>query len=275
MSNELQEMIAANERQREFYERPIEVRMGQGEDGSLATKAYTAVHTRLVRAYTSAEIQEDVVRLHQRWAGDPTGKKVLDLGVLDGTPMTWWLAKRCGNFVAIDLSAPSVARVQRALAHLPHARALVADFLSPEFEERDFDLVHAAAVLHHFRHLEQMLDVLHDRLAPGGRVITYDPLQTALPVRLARALYRPFQQDAEWEWPFTRAAVRAIERKFRIVELRGVLGAAKWGIPLAVLLPERGTRVLRRLHEHDMRTNMRVDRSLWRCMHVTMLLERR
>ncbi|MBV9880982.1 MAG: class I SAM-dependent methyltransferase [Gemmatirosa sp.] len=271
MTDPVQAMLETNERQKAFYDTPIEARAG----GSRVTAAWFALHDRIRSGWNAAGISEDLVRLHQEWSGDVSGKRVLDLGVYEGTPMTWWLAKRAGEFIAIDLSAPSIARVQRRLSRMPNARAVVADFLSADFTERDFDLIHAASVLHHFQHFDRMLDVLADRLAPGGRVITYDPLETALSVRLTRALYRPFQVDAEWEWPFTRATVRAIERRFDVVELRGVFGRAKWALPLTALSPSGGARVLRWLYDHDMRIARQADRALWRCMHVTMLLARR
>ncbi len=271
MTDRLQAMLDTNARQKAYYDSSFEER----KHANRVMAAWYSLHERMRAGAERAGMAEDVIRLHQTWAGDVAGKKVLDLGVLDGVPMTWWLAERAASFIAIDLSAPSIAHVQRRLAPLPHAQAVVADFLSPEFAERDFDLVHASAVLHHFEHFDAMLEVLADRLAPGGRVITYDPLSTALSVRAVRALYRPFQLDAEWEWPFTRETIRAIERRFRIVELRGVYGWAKWLLPITAISPVGGARLLRRAYEHDLRVATRPGPALWRCMHVTMLLEKR
>ena len=271
MTDRLQEMRATNERQAAFYDTPVETRAGD----SLATRGWFALHDRIGQAWRAAGIKEDLFRLHREWAGDPAGRRVLELGVYYGSTMTRWLAERAGTFIAVDLSTAAVEHVRRKLGHLPNVRVLAGDFLAPDFPERDLDLVYAAAVLHHFRHFDGMLDVLTDRLAAGGRVITHDPLNTALSSRAVRGIYRRWQADTEWEWPFTRDTLRAIERRFRIVEVRGVFGTAKWALPLAVLFPQPGARALRWLYDRDMRTATRVDRALWRCMQVTMLLEKR
>lgn len=52
--------------------------------------------------------------------------------------------------------------------------------------------------------VDELIDKLDEKLAPGGIIISHDPLKTSKPIALIRMLYRPFQSDRRWEWPFGR-----------------------------------------------------------------------
>jgi len=157
-----------------------------------------------------------------------------------------------------------------AAAELVDAEALVVDFLSDDFTEREFDIVYAHGVLHHFRHFDVLLGRLREVLVPRGRVVAYDPLNTSLTGRVARQLYRPFQSDAAWEWPFTREHFAWLAQDFELEAVQGLLGYSKWAAPLFALpLPTRlKLRVGRRLHALDMQRANTIGRDLWRCLHV-------
>jgi hypothetical protein len=62
-------------------------------------------------------------------------------------------------------------------------------------------------------------------------VITVDdPLETWLPTKLLRMAYRPFETDADWEYPFTRDTLRAIQRHFELAKVQGTYGFSKRGM---------------------------------------------
>lgn len=85
-----------------------------------------------------------------------------------------------------------------------NAKAIVCDILSEDFKEKDFDIIYAKSVFHHFEHIDVFLKRVHSLLKPGAKVITFNPLQNSLLVLMARSAYRPFQSDRHWEWPFTK-----------------------------------------------------------------------
>jgi hypothetical protein len=116
---------------------------------------------------------------------------------------------------------------------------------------------------------------LKEKLKPGGEVISFDPLETSAPVKMMRSLYRPFQQDKDWEWPFAAKTFAHLEKYFEIKELRGVLGKSKYGL-LLHLLP------LGESYKHK-KINALIDAD-WRaqkpnevlnCMQVTMRLKKK
>ena len=82
------------------------------------------------------------------------------------------------------------------------------DLFSKDFNDKDFDLIYAYGVLHHFKDFDLLLNKLNDILSPNGEIVCLDPLETSFPIWLLRKIYRPFQSDSNWEWPFTRKKIK-------------------------------------------------------------------
>jgi SAM-dependent methyltransferase len=246
---ELDEMLRINREQARFYDReaappPAPARATASEPSGAST-AHLSPAARLWRYAKGKRHRVERLagmgglkdRLHHEWLDDPTGKRVLDLGCGRGHQFSFYMAERAERYLGVDLSGVAIDGLNRELQARgwAHAEGKVVDFLDPDFPEGDFDVVHARSVIHHFRYFDAFLRVLHQRMAPGGIVLTFDPLQTALSARLVRALYRPFQEDRDWEWPLTRQSFELIDRYFEIEQVQGLLGRAKWAIPLALL----------------------------------------
>ncbi len=270
-ANELNEMAGLNEAQAKFYE------TGKDEPGNLATRVWRNTARNLWDYRMALGIDDQIYALHWDWMGDLAGKRVLDLGCHAGNALSLDIAERSGFYLGVDLSRPAIAKLKGKLEkrRIPHADAIAMDFLSPDFPETDFDVCYAFSVAHHFKHFDAFLRLLKSRLVPGGKVITYDPLQTSVPVRLARMAYRPFQTDRDWEWPFDRDTFDMIQRHFEITGLQGVLGQAKQAMPLSLVSPGRAATLGRRWHARDMQRANRIGRPLWGCMHVAMCWVRR
>ena len=115
-----------------------------------------------------------------------------------------------------------------------------------------FDVVYAHSVFHHFVHLELFLNILSKRMESGGIVLTRDPLQTWMPYRLFRKVYRPFQSDSPWEHPFTSTSLKTIQKYFKIDRVQGLIGYSKWGIPISFVNTRLAKKVAKRGHEMDL-----------------------
>jgi 2-polyprenyl-3-methyl-5-hydroxy-6-metoxy-1,4-benzoquinol methylase len=176
-------------------------------------------------------------QMHKDWMGDLSQKKVLDLGCLRGNALSLFLAENAKEYVGIDLSDIATQDLQNKMDSLGYsnARAVAVDFLSDDFKDKNFDIIYAFGVLHHFENFDVLMERLVEKLKPNGEVISFDPLETSLPVVILRKLYRPFQQDKDWEWPFNKKTFTKISNYFEINELRGVLGKSKYGLLLHVL----------------------------------------
>ncbi|MGK4569274.1 class I SAM-dependent methyltransferase [Flavobacterium sp. 3HN19-14] len=223
-----EEIIATNQKQKDFYNHFKQNR---------ATKIWAKFRNGLLnKIRKNIGIQDQAYLKHKEWFGDLSNKKVLDLGCYAGNYWSIYLAENAKEYLGIDLSDVAIGKFNERLKPYPNAKAEAVDFLSSEFTEKDYDLIYAYGVLHHFENTAILIDKLNEKLAPGGSIISYDPLQTSLPIKIIRTIYRPFQSDADWEWPFSKKTYYQFSKAFNVIERHGLLGKSKW-IAFVNLLP--------------------------------------
>lgn len=258
-----------NARQREFY---------QNFEKNLPSRIWSYFRNRaLHNVRKHIGVEKDIYDLHISWFGDLSGLKVLDLGCYSGNVLSLDLAQNCQNYLGIDLSPRGIDKLSARLVNIPGAKAEVADFLSEDFNEKDYDLIYAYGVLHHFEDVDELINKLKEKLAPGGRIISYDPLETSKPIKVIRSIYRPFQSDKAWEWPFSKKTYHKFATAFDIVERRGVLGKAKWSTFLRFLpiSDEKKHTKAKAWHEEDWKNSQHSDAHMFSCMHLTMLMQKK
>lgn len=220
-----------NSRQKAFYESRFEAHGADEEAANWITNRWRDLRRRLIAVDTRIGVGDAILDQHKLWLGDLSGKRVLDLGCFSGNALSLYLARNAGAYVGIDLSEKAVGVLRQSLAGIPSATAVAGDFLHQDLGK--FDVVYAHSVLHHFRDFDGLCRRLCDVLSEGGIVVSLDPLQTDPLNRLARILYRPFQSDRDWEWPFTRTNFRTLKRYFTIEATQGDRGLSK----VALLIP--------------------------------------
>ena len=267
-------MLMINKQQKAFYEK-VEIKTINDEENFIAKIWGKIRHKVHHDAAGDLKVWTDLYQLHWEWMGDLTKQSVLDLGCYIGNPLSLDIAKKSKSYYAIDLSEKAIHLFQQTLAQqqIPNATAEAIDFLSPEFQNRykeSFDIVYAHSVAHHFEHFDVFLENLSNILKPGGMVITFDPLQTSTVVRTVRWLYRPFQSDRHWEWPFTKKSFDTIQKYFNIEGIRGTMGKAKWAFPIYLFSPKLGVQYGRKWHEADKRETSKIGNALFNCLHVSM-----
>ena len=260
---EMKDMIS---KQKAFYD---------NKEKNIVTKIWYYFRNRTLNAFRkNIGLEKEIYDLHLSWLGDLSEMKVLDLGCYEGNSLSYHMAKNSKKYVGIDLSEKAIKILGRRFNQIPTAKLYSMDFLSSEFKEKDFDLVYAYGVLHHFRNTEELINELKQKLKPGGKIISYDPLTTSKPVRLVRALYRPFQTDKDWEWPFSRKVYYKYSKEFEILDRRAILGKTKW-LFLINILPigkHKKEIISNRWHKTDWELSKRNDSHMFKCMHLTMLM---
>lgn len=270
-NNDKNRILELNEKQRSFYNTASDKR-----DFNVVMEAWRRARRNMYFLLNESGIWHDVYSLQKEWMGDLSGKKVLDFGCYAGNALSGYLASHAEEYWGIDLSDKALASLEMYFRerNITGARLQAVDILSDEFSEKDFDIIYAQGVIHHFNPIDVVLSVLQKKLKVGGRVITLDPQQTTFLTRSVRAIYHPFRVDKEWEWPFTRRTYSSIRRYFDIIQIRGFMGLSKWAIPLAVLNKRLATNLAATLHKKDFSEATREGPALWRCMQVIMCWEK-
>jgi SAM-dependent methyltransferase len=256
-----------NERQREFYESRFAAKGAANEKAAnWATNRWTAVRRKIQGFERQSGIKDRVLSLHRQWLGDLSDKDVLDLGCFAGNDLSLYLAQKSQSYIGIDLSDSAISKLNDKLLEAPTAQAIAGDFLTFPFSEAQFDVVYAHSVLHHFADFEKLCATLSRVLKPDGIVIALDPTQTEPFNWLARMIYRPFQSDKDWEWPFKRSNYQTIQRYFNIERVQGYRGFSKIGYVLP-FMTGWGVRM-------DERYATKLGFSLYMCWLVTMRLKK-
>jgi len=258
-----------NKRQKAFYDKKRK---------NFATKIWFSLRNGVLqKVRRSIGVEHHINELHLSWLGDLSNKKVLDLGCYAGNSLSMHLALNSKEYIGIDLSERGISSLRKRLKNIPHAQALTIDFLSEEFLEKDFDLIYAYGVLHHFKDVYGLISRLNKKLSSGGSIISYDPLETSLPIKIIRTLYRPFQTDRDWEWPFSKEVYYQFESAFKIKERRAMLGKAKWFfiVDFLPLSAEKKLVIGKKWHREDWEKSRNSDPYMFRCMHLTMLMQKK
>lgn len=264
-----EEILETNVKQKEFY---------NNKKKNFATKLWSSLREKTLKNIRrNIGILDESYDLHKKWFGDLSQKKVLDLGCFSGNNLSLFLANNAKEYIGLDLSDVAIAKLNEKLKDIPTAKAVAADFLSTDFPDRDFDIIYAYGVLHHFPNVDILIATLNEKLATNGVVISYDPLETSLPIKIIRTIYRPFQSDAAWEWPFTKKTFYKYQKAFSIEERRGLLGQSKWFFLLNMLpiSEEKKLEIGKRWHKEDWEKSATSLPRLFSCMHVTMLMRKK
>ncbi|MGM0932642.1 MAG: class I SAM-dependent methyltransferase [Bacteroidota bacterium] len=264
-----EERNLVNSKQKEFYDT---------KQKNAATRLWSYFRNgALNRIKKQLGVERDIYELHKSWFGDLSQKKVLDLGCYAGNSLSFYLAQNSKEYLGIDLSPKGINNLSRRLENILGARAEVMDFLSEDFKEKDFDLIYAYGVLHHFKDVDELIIRLQEKLKPGGEIISHDPLQTSLPIKFIRSIYRPFQSDKAWEWPFSKKTYYKLEEAFEIKERRAVLGKAKWSafIGLLPISEEKRKEKAKAWHSEDWETSLNSDEHMFKCMHLSLRMKKR
>jgi SAM-dependent methyltransferase len=197
------------------------------------TRVWASLRYRQQAAFVATGLQARKEEFLQYWIDQKRGGDTLELGCFRGTGNSWPLIEASGNYLGIDLSANATEFLNRSIvsAGLSHkAKALPIDFLVMETTQK-FDLIFAHAVLHHFEKPEPLFSKISTLLKPDGILLMTEPSQVNPVYNLIRKIYRPFQSDSAWEWPFTKKTVATLES--RLSPLDG-FGWGRISLPLSI-----------------------------------------
>jgi SAM-dependent methyltransferase len=247
----VEQMIALNRRQAEFYNKiqEAEDRAGYGyeknEDANLMTRAWAKLRYQQQRAVATTGIYDRERQMHLGWFSEKSGGSFLEIGCYSGSAYTFDLISAAGDYTGIELSSAACASLRQkveARGCSEKAAIVCGDFLEYE-PERKFDFVYAHGVLHHFENPGPLFSKIRSIMADTGFLVFFEPVAINPVFRVLRSLYRPFQSDAAWEWPFQENTVNELSKRFEIAE---GIGWGRFSAPLTIAcgIPVVGSLVL-------------------------------
>jgi SAM-dependent methyltransferase len=263
-------MIAINLDQAKFYDQiqHAEEFTGSGgyaknERANALTKIWAALRYRQQEAVKQSGISERVLGAHLEWAAEKAGGSFLEIGCFSGSPYTFNLVSASGRYTGIELSGAACESLRtkaQSLGYTPPRMTVVCgDLLTFEADQK-YDLIYAHGVLHHFENPAPLFEKIRDLIADDGVLVFVEPVAINPVFHLLRNLYRPFQSDAAWEWPFRQRTVDELCYRFRIADGFG------WGRASALLSLVSGIPGLFGLYKRIARRELLVkwnDRRYW------------
>ncbi len=212
----INEMLEVNKSQKDYYE--YDTSKEFQHEGNIYVRTWDKIRDYQYKMTDYLDINNQLFNIHLEWLGNLNDKKVLDLGCHNGNELSLYLAKNSASYFGVDLSKGALSVLENKFkeANISNAKVLDLDILSDDFPEKDFDVIYAKAIFHHFKYFEDFLQVIKTKVKKGGIIITSDPLNTYFPLRFIHYLYRFIQYDKNWEYPFSKKSIMLIDKHFRI-----------------------------------------------------------
>jgi len=150
-----------------------------------------------------------------RMLGDPTGKRVLEVGCGEGQASVQ-LAYCGADVTGLDISAAAIeAGKKRAELDGVNVAFRQANLETDEFGENEYDVVWCDMILHHVvPSLDKVMETIHRTLKPGGMFIAREPIAYAnwlKALRRALPIYIPETPD---EQPLRQSEFDIIQKYF-------------------------------------------------------------
>jgi ubiquinone/menaquinone biosynthesis C-methylase UbiE len=149
--------------------------------GHLQADAYGRAGTRVV-------LEEQFARIAAALAPAP-GQRLLDVGCGVGHLLAWLAGRGGGRHHGLDLSTASVGAARAAC---PSAGFAVGDAERLPYRSGAFDRIVYNGSAHHLPDLAAALVEAHRVLAPGGRIVLFEPVSS----RFTNTVRRLFGDDA-------------------------------------------------------------------------------
>ncbi len=195
---------------------------------------------------------------------DLRGKTVLELGCGSGEASIYF-AKRGAKCTATDISGGMLEVVKKlALKHDVKVSTRKSASFPLGFPDNHFDFVYAANVLHHVD-LIPSLEEIHRVLKPGGKLISWDPLDHNPVINVYRRMAGEVR--TEDEHPIKMKEIRVFEHRFDHVEYKTFWLTTLW-IFLRFYLIERVNPNQERYWKKIIKEHQRLDRLYTRLERV-------
>ena len=219
-------MIALNKTQAQFYDKIHEADehtsgYAENEAANLITRAIAKLRYQQQRAVKATGIDDRVRELHVQWTAEKAGGNFLEIGCFNGSRYTFELIDAAGDYTGVELSSAASASLRQKIAdrgQSTKANIVCGDFLDtrPTTNSTLFAPT-GCCTISKIRscYLPRFRTLIKD---DGFLVFRFEPVAINLVFRALRSIYRPFQSDAAWEWPFRKTTVAELTKRFNMID---------------------------------------------------------
>lgn len=237
----LRRAIKTNEKQAEFYDNisskedeELFTGYGRNKSANFITKIWAKL--RYVHQDAFEDIGVDTIKeeFFINHCKEKSGGRFLEIGCFRGTRYSDPIIECAGHYTGIDLSSGAILAFKNRFEkerRTGKIELIAGDLLQHQPEEK-YDVLFAHGVLHHFETPEILFKHLNSMIKPDGILLCAEPSQVNKLFKFVRILYRPFQSDKDWEWPFTEKTIEQMEKYFSI---ESGFGWGKYSMPLSLL----------------------------------------
>ncbi len=269
INTKIAQMLDINIKQKNHYE--FDFNHNFKHNGNFISKIWDKFRTFLYKMIDDFAINQKLLEYHKHWLGDLKTKKVLDLGCHHGNALSEYLAKNSRQYFAVDLSESALNVLKNKLLHIEQSKLqfISTDILSDEFTERNFDVVYAIDVFHHFKYFDELIHRIKSVTKEDSIIITSDPMNTYIPMKIIRAVYRNFQTDKAWEHPFSKKTIASIQDNFEIIDYAGMMGKMKYAFLIYLFSSKLAKHFCSKLMDEDFSHTPAGTPRFWKLLRIS------
>lgn len=196
-----------DKKQKVFYESYYEKRSLFKKDRhqSILNKIWANIR----QYYSKGKSIDNLTNFFYSQLGTFSKKKILEIGCGSGTPGTDYCLlnkNELDYYVGIDMAISPLIKLRRKIkeANVSNFYLINTSVFDDYLVNNQFDLIIGRGILHHFDSPNKIAEKIHKLLAPNGKIVFLEPLNTNVFIKILRIITRPFRPNLIWEHPFTR-----------------------------------------------------------------------